>query len=67
MVRNYTARRKNMKVELGSTDVAGLPLDETDRIMEGMEQAEKAGETGRPFPGGGGWGIAKRTISAAGA
>jgi hypothetical protein len=33
-----------MKIKLGMTDVVGLPLDEADRIMDGMEQAEKAGD-----------------------
>ncbi|MDR1373679.1 MAG: hypothetical protein LBJ24_01770 [Treponema sp.] len=33
-----------MKLESGMTDVVGLPIDEADRIMDGMEQAEKAGD-----------------------
>jgi hypothetical protein len=33
-----------MKIELGMTDVVGLPLDEADKIVDGMEQAEKAGD-----------------------
>jgi hypothetical protein len=33
-----------MKVESGMTDMVEFPIEETDKIMEAMEQAEKAGD-----------------------
>jgi hypothetical protein len=33
-----------MKVKSGMTDMAMFPIEETDRIMDAMEQAEKAGD-----------------------
>jgi len=33
-----------MKVEKGMTDVLGFPIEETEKVIEAMEQAEKAGD-----------------------